>query len=79
MGLLLEKNSYMPGKTREQAFRVGHEIADAVTALNPAPVKLKFEKVCTKLLQPPSPCCTRTRTLYHRCTIPAYSWRRNVT
>ncbi|KAJ3879917.1 hypothetical protein F5051DRAFT_324927 [Lentinula edodes] len=36
---------YMQGKTREQAFRIGHEIADAVTALNPAPVKLKFEKV----------------------------------
>lgn len=35
----------MQGKTREQAFRIGHEIADAVTALNPAPVKLKFEKV----------------------------------
>ncbi|KAJ3760352.1 hypothetical protein EV360DRAFT_93611 [Lentinula raphanica] len=36
---------YMQGKTREQAFRIGYEIADAVTALNPAPVKLKFEKV----------------------------------
>ncbi|KIK70996.1 hypothetical protein GYMLUDRAFT_33098 [Collybiopsis luxurians FD-317 M1] len=36
---------YLQGKSREQAFRIGHEIADAVTALNPAPVKLKFEKV----------------------------------
>ncbi|KAF9076289.1 hypothetical protein BDP27DRAFT_1389695 [Rhodocollybia butyracea] len=36
---------YLQGKTREQAFRIGYEIADAVTALNPAPVKLKFEKV----------------------------------
>ncbi|KAJ3734863.1 hypothetical protein DFJ43DRAFT_1130593 [Lentinula guzmanii] len=36
---------YMQGKTREQAFRIGYEIADTITALNPAPVKLKFEKV----------------------------------
>ncbi|KXN90017.1 DNA polymerase zeta catalytic subunit [Leucoagaricus sp. SymC.cos] len=36
---------YLPGKTREQAFRIGTEIADTVTSQNPAPVKLKFEKV----------------------------------
>ncbi|KAF5390267.1 hypothetical protein D9757_002930 [Collybiopsis confluens] len=36
---------YLQGKSREQAFKIGYEIADAVTALNPAPVKLKFEKV----------------------------------
>ncbi|KAI0068183.1 hypothetical protein BV25DRAFT_1793280 [Artomyces pyxidatus] len=36
---------YLPGKTKEQAFRIGHDIADSVTKLNPAPVKLKFEKV----------------------------------
>jgi DNA polymerase zeta len=36
---------YLVGKTKEQAFRIGYDIADAVTALNPAPIKLKFEKV----------------------------------
>lgn len=35
----------LPGKSREEAFVVGEEIADAVTAANPPPVKLKFEKV----------------------------------
>ena len=36
---------YLPGKTKEQAFRVGQDMADTVTSMNPAPVKLKFEKV----------------------------------
>jgi DNA polymerase zeta len=36
---------YMPGKTKEQAFRIGNDIADTITAMNPAPIKLKFEKV----------------------------------
>lgn len=36
---------YLPGKTKEQAFRIGNEIADTITSQNPAPVKLKFEKV----------------------------------
>ncbi|KAG5315050.1 REV3L polymerase, partial [Acromyrmex insinuator] len=35
----------LPGKSREEAFTIGEEIADAVTATNPPPVKLKFEKV----------------------------------
>lgn len=35
----------LPGATREQAFLVGNEIAAAVTAANPVPVKLAFEKV----------------------------------
>nr|XP_012234018.1 PREDICTED: DNA polymerase zeta catalytic subunit [Linepithema humile] len=33
------------GKSREEAFTIGEEIADAVTAANPPPIKLKFEKV----------------------------------
>ncbi|KAG6851054.1 hypothetical protein H0H93_002946 [Arthromyces matolae] len=33
------------GKTKEQAFRIGQDISDTITALNPAPIKLKFEKV----------------------------------
>ena len=36
---------YLKGKTKEQAFRIGHDIADAITRLNPVPIKLKFEKV----------------------------------
>ncbi|KAI0365248.1 hypothetical protein BV20DRAFT_1039013 [Pilatotrama ljubarskyi] len=36
---------YLPGKTKEQAFRIGQDMADTITQMNPAPVKLKFEKV----------------------------------
>ncbi|SPO23464.1 probable catalytic subunit of DNA polymerase zeta UPR-1 [Ustilago trichophora] len=36
---------YLPGRTKEEAFHLGHTIADKVTSLNPRPVKLKFEKV----------------------------------
>ncbi len=36
---------YLSGKTKEQAFRIGYDIADAVTRQNPVPIKLKFEKV----------------------------------
>lgn len=35
----------LPNRTKEEAFRIGTEIADAVTNDNPKPVKLKFEKV----------------------------------
>ena len=33
------------GASKEEAFKIGKEIVDAVTAENPKPVKLKFEKV----------------------------------
>ncbi|KIW25878.1 uncharacterized protein PV07_09014 [Cladophialophora immunda] len=36
---------YLKGRTREQAFNIGEEIADTITKMNPRPVKLKFEKV----------------------------------
>ncbi|THH17005.1 hypothetical protein EW146_g3727 [Bondarzewia mesenterica] len=36
---------YLRGRTKEQAFRIGHDIADTITAMNPTPIKLKFEKV----------------------------------
>jgi DNA polymerase zeta len=36
---------YLKGRTREQAFDIGEEIAATITNLNPRPVKLKFEKV----------------------------------
>jgi len=34
----------LPGKTKEQAFAIGYEIAEKVTSMNPSPIKLKFEK-----------------------------------
>ena len=36
---------YLPGKSKEDAFRIGQEIVDLVTSQNPRPIKLKFEKV----------------------------------
>ncbi|KAJ4314686.1 DNA polymerase zeta [Fusarium piperis] len=36
---------HMKGRTREQAFDIGNEIAEAITEMNPRPIKLKFEKV----------------------------------
>ncbi|OJJ78238.1 hypothetical protein ASPBRDRAFT_115220 [Aspergillus brasiliensis CBS 101740] len=36
---------YLKGRTRDEAFDIGEEIAKAVTSINPHPVKLKFEKV----------------------------------
>lgn len=35
----------LKGATKDQAFKIGREIVDQVTAANPKPVKLKFEKV----------------------------------
>ena len=35
----------LPGRSKQEAFAIGAEIADAVTQTNPPPVKLKFEKV----------------------------------
>ncbi|KAK3112387.1 DNA polymerase zeta, partial [Teratosphaeriaceae sp. CCFEE 6253] len=36
---------YLKGRTKDEAFRIGDEIAKQVTDMNPRPVKLKFEKV----------------------------------
>ncbi|CCD27317.1 DNA-directed DNA polymerase NDAI_0K01260 [Naumovozyma dairenensis CBS 421] len=36
---------YLPGRTKDEAFLIGGEMAKAVTDANPAPVFLKFEKV----------------------------------
>ncbi|KAJ4298456.1 DNA polymerase zeta [Collariella sp. IMI 366227] len=36
---------YLKGRTRDQAFDIGAEIAKKITDMNPRPVKLKFEKV----------------------------------
>ncbi|TFK77090.1 hypothetical protein BDN72DRAFT_890866 [Pluteus cervinus] len=36
---------YLQGKTKDEAFRIGADIANTITSMNPAPIKLKFEKV----------------------------------
>ncbi|TGO91944.1 hypothetical protein BPOR_0014g00170 [Botrytis porri] len=36
---------YLKGRSKDQAFDIGNEIAKTVTNMNPRPVKLKFEKV----------------------------------
>jgi len=36
---------YLPGRSREDAFGIGEDIADTITRNNPYPIKLKFEKV----------------------------------
>ena len=41
---------HLPGRSREDAFKIGQEIADAVTSQNPRPMKLKFEKVLSDTL-----------------------------
>ena len=40
----------MPSLSREEAFVIGRKIADDITAVNPYPMKMKFEKVMM-------PCC----------------------
>ncbi|XP_073844954.1 DNA polymerase zeta catalytic subunit [Musca autumnalis] len=47
----------VPGRNREEAFRIGEEIADVVTKQNPHPVKLKLEKVY-------QPCILQTKKRY---------------
>jgi len=36
---------YLKGRTKDEAFDIGQEIANTITNMNPRPVKLKFEKV----------------------------------
>ncbi|KAJ2495941.1 DNA polymerase zeta [Coemansia sp. RSA 1972] len=48
---------WLPGRSRHEAFRIGQEIAAAVTQQNPEPIKLKFEKVY-------QPCVLLTKKRY---------------
>jgi hypothetical protein len=41
----------LQGRTKEEAFVIGQQIADAVTRDNPKPVKLKLEKVVKLVLK----------------------------
>ncbi|KAF9914040.1 DNA polymerase zeta [Lobosporangium transversale] len=36
---------HLKGRTRQEAFEIGYDIAETITKMNPRPVKLKFEKV----------------------------------
>jgi hypothetical protein len=36
---------YLPGRSRDEAFDIGEDIAATITNMNPKPIKLKFEKV----------------------------------
>ena len=36
---------YLKGRSKDEAFDIGQEIANTITNMNPRPVKLKFEKV----------------------------------
>lgn len=47
----------IPGRSKSDAFEIGKKIADAVTADNPDPVKLKLEKVY-------HPCVLQTKKRY---------------
>ncbi|XP_050343586.1 DNA polymerase zeta catalytic subunit [Nymphalis io] len=47
----------VPGGSRAEAFEIGRQIADAVTADNPSPVALKLEKVY-------QPCILQTKKRY---------------
>ncbi|XP_022788883.1 DNA polymerase zeta catalytic subunit-like isoform X1 [Stylophora pistillata] len=47
----------LKGATKKQAFIIGKDIVDTVTAMNPKPVKLKFEKVYL-------PCVLQTKKRY---------------
>ncbi|KAG0296197.1 DNA polymerase zeta [Linnemannia gamsii] len=35
----------LKGRTRQEAFKIGYDISETITRMNPRPVKLKFEKV----------------------------------
>ncbi|XP_012939593.1 uncharacterized protein LOC101853172 isoform X2 [Aplysia californica] len=48
---------HFPGRSKDEAFVLGQEIADAVTAMFPSPMKLKFEKVYL-------PCVLQTKKRY---------------
>lgn len=39
---------HFPGRSKDEAFVLGQEIADAVTAMFPSPIKLRFEKVTAR-------------------------------
>ncbi|KAM3581203.1 DNA polymerase zeta [Umbelopsis sp. WA50703] len=59
---------HLPGRTRDQAFDIGNDIADTITRMNPVPVKLKFEKVY-------HPCVLVTKKRYVGYKYEARDWK----
>ncbi|XP_071136539.1 uncharacterized protein [Mytilus edulis] len=47
----------LKGRSKDDAFKIGYEICDAVTDMHPSPIKLKFEKVYL-------PCVLQTKKRY---------------
>jgi DNA polymerase elongation subunit (family B) len=41
---------YLRGRSRDEAFDIGEDIANTITQMNPKPIKLKFEKVSSQLI-----------------------------
>jgi DNA polymerase zeta len=52
---------YLPGRSRDEAFDIGENIANTITQMNPRPIKLKFEKVSTG--------CYVLTQVYHPCVL----------
>lgn len=71
---MLKTYRYLLGKTKEQAFAIGNEIAATITAQNPAPIKLKFEKVIYPLVH--TEFCLDQN--HYRFTSHVCSWLRNA-
>lgn len=59
----------LPGRSREEAFKIGDEIAQEVTQANPQPVKLKFEKVY-------QPCILQVKTNKNSSNVCVKSFRK---
>jgi len=57
----------LKGASKEEAFRIGKEIVEAVTADNPKPVKLKFEKVPSQNVGRHIVIATLHRCICHVC------------
>lgn len=55
---------YVPGRTRDEAFDIGEDIAATITRINPRPIKLKFEKVFHSLNRR-----LFTIQVYHPCVL----------
>lgn len=70
----------LKGATKEQAFKIGNEIADAVTATNPKPVKLKFEKVMLQQREAQNTVCQSSDcvSVCLRCTCPVCCKQRSA-
>jgi DNA polymerase zeta len=57
----------LPGRTKATAFVIGAEIAEAITAMNPSPVKLKFDKVSIGQFGRHSAACGLEANVGHHC------------